>query len=153
MSDKVCALSSLNEIICKGVRNYSISDIGDILELDSGEKHLCLTTSELDLYCWGNNQYSAIGNSQSTSAFSWSESPNLINIGSGYELKIIDYCKFIMKKMNCSLAIKKNSKMPNGTPRKLLNCKIAKSYGWRHRYTLEKGFNFTYKDFLRRNIK
>ena len=45
--DKVCALSSLNEIICKGVRNYSISDIGDILELDSGEKHLCLTTSDL----------------------------------------------------------------------------------------------------------
>tara|TARA_B100001057_G_scaffold492560_1_gene585192 strand:- start:265 stop:1203 length:939 start_codon:yes stop_codon:yes gene_type:complete len=77
----------------------------------------------------------------------------LINIGSGYELKIIDYCKFIMKKMKCSLAIKKNSKMPNGTPRKLLDCKIAKSYGWRHRYNLEKGFNFTYKDFLRRNIR
>ncbi len=77
----------------------------------------------------------------------------LINIGSGYELKIIDYCKFIMKQMNCNLSVRRNLKMPNGTPRKLLDCKVAKSYGWRHKYALQKGFYFTYKDFLRRNIK
>ena len=77
----------------------------------------------------------------------------LINIGSGQELRIIDYCKFIMKKMNYNLKIKRNLSMPNGTPRKLLDSKIAKKYGWRHKYSLEKGFNLTYKDFLSRNIK
>ena len=82
VSDKGVRTFLLNEIICQGVRNYSISDIGDILELDSGEKHYCLTTSELNLYCWGNNQYSAIGNFQSTSA-SFISISNLINIGSG----------------------------------------------------------------------
>tara|TARA_Y100001958_G_C21219107_1_gene544471 strand:- start:952 stop:1890 length:939 start_codon:yes stop_codon:yes gene_type:complete len=75
----------------------------------------------------------------------------LINIGSGYELKIIDYCKFIMKKMNCNLSVKRDLKMPNGTPRKLLNCKIANNYGWRNKYTLDKGFNLTYEDFLKRH--
>ena len=78
---------------------------------------------------------------------------SLINIGSGIEYKIIDYCKFIMKKINYKISIKKDYKMPNGTPRKLLDCKIARSYGWKPKYKLSEGFNLTYKDFLKKRVK
>lgn len=72
-----------------------------------------------------------------------------INIGSGIELKIKDYCKFIMKKLNCNLKIKYDFKMPNGTPRKILNCDLAKKYGWKSKYDLDKGFELTINDFLK----
>ena len=76
---------------------------------------------------------------------------SLINIGSGVEKTITDYCKFIMKKLDCSLKIKFDKKMPNGTPRKVLDCKIAKSYGWKSRFSLEKGFDLTFREFLKKN--
>ena len=77
----------------------------------------------------------------------------LINIGSGTEYKIIEYCKFIMEKMNYKTSIKKDYKMPNGTPRKLLDCKIARSYGWRPKYKLSEGFDLTFQDFLKKKIR
>ena len=72
----------------------------------------------------------------------------LINIGSGIEFSIQDYCKFIMKKLKHKVFIKKNLKFPNGTPRKLLDCSLAKKYGWKPKYTLEKGFELTFKNFI-----
>jgi len=72
----------------------------------------------------------------------------LINIGSGIEYTIQDYCKFIMKNLKHHVNIKKNLKFPNGTPRKILDCSLAKKYGWKSKYSLEKGFNLTLKDFL-----
>ena len=72
----------------------------------------------------------------------------LINIGSGQEKTIEDFAKFIMKRLNIKLRILKDKKKPNGTPRKVLNCKIAKRYGWKAKFSLEKGFDLTYKDFL-----
>ena len=76
---------------------------------------------------------------------------SLINIGSGDEKTILNYCKFIMKKLNYNLKIKFNKKMPNGTPRKILDCKIANSYGWKSKFNLEKGFDLTFKEFLKKN--
>ena len=43
---------------------------------------------------------------------------SLINIGSGEEKSIIEYCKFVIKKLNINLKIKLDKKKPNGTPRK-----------------------------------
>ena len=37
---------------------------------------------------------------------------------------------------------------PNGTPRKILDTKIARNYGWKSKIDLDKGFEQTYKDFL-----
>ena len=73
----------------------------------------------------------------------------LINIGSGQEKSILDYCKFILKKVDMNLKIKFDKKKPNGTLRKKLNSNIAAKYGWKSKFDLNKGFNFTYKDFLK----
>ncbi len=75
----------------------------------------------------------------------------LVNIGSGIEKTIEEYAKFLMKKINVKLTIKKDITKPNGTPRKILNSKLANSYGWKSKVDLSKGFDLTYKDFLIKN--
>ena len=77
----------------------------------------------------------------------------LINIGSGIEARIVDYAKFIMKKMNLKLKIKFNKKKPNGTPRKILDTTLARNYGWKSKFDLEESFKLTYKDFLKSKKK
>ena len=77
----------------------------------------------------------------------------LINIGSGQEKTIYDFCKFIMKQINVKLKIKFDKKKPNGTPRKKLDSSLAKKYGWQSTFSLENGFHLTYKDFLQNKFK
>ena len=76
----------------------------------------------------------------------------LINIGSGEEMKIVDYAKKIIKELNISLKIKFDLSMPNGTPRKIVDTTIAKSYGWKAKTSFQEGLKKTYDDFLK-NIK
>ncbi len=73
---------------------------------------------------------------------------DLINIGSGQEQTIENYCKYILKKFKSNLKIKFDKSKPNGTPRKLLDTRLANSYGWKPKYNLEKGFDLTLKDFI-----
>jgi len=42
-----------------------------------------------------------------------------------------------------------DKKKPDGTPRKLLNISLAKSYGWKPKTSLEAGFNLTYREYLK----
>ena len=72
----------------------------------------------------------------------------LINIGSGKDMRIIDYAKKIIKNFNLNFKITKNKKMPDGIKRKLLNISIAKSYGWKPKYSLKQGIDITIKDYL-----
>ena len=76
----------------------------------------------------------------------------LINIGSGEEMKIVDYAKKIIKELNISLKIKFDLSMPNGTPRKIVDTTIAQSYGWRAKTSFQEGLKITYNDFLK-NLK
>ena len=73
----------------------------------------------------------------------------LINVGTGQEKSIENFAKFIMKKLDIKLKIQKDMKKPNGTPRKILNSNIARGYGWKPKFSLDKGFDLTYKDFLK----
>jgi len=75
---------------------------------------------------------------------------SLINIGSGEDKSIAEYLKEIMRQFNVSLKIKYNKKMPNGTPRKLLDVSLAKSYGWQKSTDLNSGLNYTIKDFIKK---
>ena len=77
---------------------------------------------------------------------------SLINIGSGMEKSIEQYAKFIMRKLNINLKINNDLSKPNGTPRKILDTKLAQKYGWESKVSLEDGFNLTYKDFLNNNL-
>lgn len=73
---------------------------------------------------------------------------SLINIGSGEERSILDYAKFIIKKIDANLKIKFDKSKPNGTLRKKLDTKLAKKYGWKAKVNLNDGFEKVYKSFL-----
>ena len=75
---------------------------------------------------------------------------SLINIGSGEEKTILGYCKFVIKKLDINIKIKFEKKKPNGTPRKKLDLSLANRYGWKSKYNLNKGFNLTYQDYLKK---
>ena len=73
---------------------------------------------------------------------------SLINIGSQNEKKIIEYVNFLKKKMNYKGKIVFDKSKPDGTMRKVVDTKIAQSYGWKSKISLSKGFDLTYKNFL-----
>ena len=75
---------------------------------------------------------------------------SLINIGSGEEKTIKQYAKFIIKKLGLNLDIRFDNTKPNGTPRKILNSSLAKSYGWKPKISLEEGFERVYNSFLKK---
>ncbi|RPG99822.1 MAG: GDP-L-fucose synthase [Candidatus Pelagibacter sp. TMED118] len=78
---------------------------------------------------------------------------SLINIGTQREMTIKQYANFIKKKLNIKINIKFDlNKSLDGTPRKILNCSVARSYGWRSKTPLELGFNETFKHFVKKNI-
>ena len=62
--------------------------------------------------------------------------------------KIIDYVKFLKKKMNFRGNIILDKSKPDGTPRKILDSSIATKYGWRPKINLSDGFNITFNDFM-----
>jgi GDP-L-fucose synthase len=76
----------------------------------------------------------------------------LINIGSGHEMKIIDYAKFIIKYLKSDIKIKLDFSKPDGTPRKILDCSVARKYGWEPKIFFLDGFRVTYKDYLKNKI-
>ena len=74
---------------------------------------------------------------------------HLINIGTGVEKTILNYAKFIMKKLNINLDIRFDKKKPDGVKRKVVDISIAKSYGWKPTFSLDQGFELTIKDLLK----
>ena len=76
----------------------------------------------------------------------------LINVGSGIEYSILNFAKIIMKKFNVKLNIKFSGPKIDGTPRKILNTKISKQYGWKSKISLSKALDITIKDFLEKKL-
>ena len=74
----------------------------------------------------------------------------LINIGTGKDMRIKDYVNFLIKKLKLNVKVKYDRKKPDGVYRKVLDVKLAQKYGWKPKYSLNKGFDITYKDFLKR---
>jgi GDP-L-fucose synthase len=73
---------------------------------------------------------------------------SLINIGTGYDMNILNYAKFILKKINLKCKIILDKTKPDGVPRKIIDNTIALKYGWKPKYTLEQGFDITLKHYL-----
>ena len=73
----------------------------------------------------------------------------LINVGTGTEMTIKQYVSFLKKKINYKGKILFDRTKPNGTPRKVIDSKIALKYGWKPKISLSKGFNNTLEDFVR----
>jgi GDP-L-fucose synthase len=71
-----------------------------------------------------------------------------INIGSREEISIKELAKMISRVVGYSGEIVFNSKMPNGTPRKLLDSSRVNKLGWEPQVRLEEGLASTYSWFL-----
>lgn len=77
---------------------------------------------------------------------------SLINIGSGYERSIKSFVNFVAKRLDVKSKIKfNNNKFLDGTPRKMVDTTIARSYGWKPKYNFEKTFEITFKDYINNN--
>ena len=76
---------------------------------------------------------------------------SLINIGSGKDKTILNYVKFILKKLDLNIKIKFIKSKPDGVYKKLLDISRAKKYGWIAKTSLNAGFDITYQSFLKEN--
>ena len=78
---------------------------------------------------------------------------SVINIGTGKDYTIKDYAKLILKIIipNKRIKIIYDLSKPNGTPRKVLDVSLAKSYGWKSKTNLKDAILKTYETYL--NIK
>ena len=73
---------------------------------------------------------------------------SLINVGTGKERTINQYAKLIMKILNLNLKIKNINKGLDGTYRKLLDCSLAKSYGWKSKTSFNDGIRMVVNDYI-----
>lgn len=73
-----------------------------------------------------------------------------INIGTGEELSIGELALLIIKIVGYRGELKFNPDMPDGTPRKLLDCSKLHGLGFRHKISLEEGLKSAYADYLSR---
>jgi GDP-L-fucose synthase len=73
----------------------------------------------------------------------------LINIGSGKDYTIKDYAKLFLKIIapNKNINIKYDSSKPDGTLRKVLDISLAKKYGWKPNFDLQKQVLETYQSY------
>ena len=78
---------------------------------------------------------------------------SLINIGTGHEKSILEYAKFILKKINYKCMIILDKSKPDGTKRKIIDNSIASSYGWKPKINLDDGFELTLKSYFSKSNK
>ena len=78
---------------------------------------------------------------------------SVINIGTGKDYSIRQYAKLILNQIipQKNIKIKYDSSKPNGTPRKVLDVKLANKYGWKSKTKLEEAIVKTYQNFLKKN--
>jgi GDP-L-fucose synthase len=72
----------------------------------------------------------------------------LINVGTGSDMSVLNYAKFILKKLNLSCKIILDKSKSDGTLRKIIDSSIANKYGWFPKKDLNIGFDLTIEDYL-----
>ena len=78
---------------------------------------------------------------------------SLINIGTGHDKSILEYAKFILRKINYRCMIILDKSKPDGTKRKIIDNLIALSYGWKPKINLDDGFELTLKSYFSKSNK
>lgn len=76
------------------------------------------------------------------------EDPQLINVGTGEEVSILDLAHLIADVVGFKGRISFDPSRPDGTPRKLMDSSRLHALGYRHRISLRQGIGMTYADFL-----
>jgi GDP-L-fucose synthase len=78
------------------------------------------------------------------------EDPELINVGTGEEVSILELAKRIAEVVDYKGTIAFDLDKPDGTPRKLMDSSKLHALGYKHKVSLREGIRITYEDFLRR---
>ena len=78
------------------------------------------------------------------------EDPQLINVGTGEEVSILDLAKLIAEIVGYKGKIAFDAAKPDGTPRKLMDSSRLHALGFRHKVSLHNGIRLTYDDYVRR---
>ncbi|MEX1240298.1 MAG: GDP-L-fucose synthase [Cyclobacteriaceae bacterium] len=81
------------------------------------------------------------------------EDPQLINVGTGEEISILNLAKLIAEVVGYKGKIDFDPTKPDGTPRKLMDSSRLQALGYRHKVSLMEGIKMTYSDFLTRQGK
>jgi GDP-L-fucose synthase len=76
------------------------------------------------------------------------ENPQLINVGTGEEISILELAHMIGETVGYKGKITFDSTKPDGTPRKLMDSAKLHALGFKHKVTLKEGLKKTYQDFL-----
>jgi GDP-L-fucose synthase len=76
------------------------------------------------------------------------ESPEIINVGTGEEISILELAKIIATTVGYMGRIGFDQSKPDGTPRKLMDSSRLHSLGFHHQTSLKEGIAITYEDFL-----
>ena len=76
------------------------------------------------------------------------EDPQLINVGTGEEVSILQLAELIKEVTGYTGKITFDSTKPDGTPRKLMDSSRLHALGFKHKTTLREGLKKTYEDFL-----
>ena len=76
------------------------------------------------------------------------ESPELINVGCGHDIRIRDLAELVSKVVGYSGKIEWDTTKPDGTPRKLLDVSKLTQLGWKAKISLENGLRSTYQWWL-----
>ena len=81
------------------------------------------------------------------------EDNEIINIGTGEDIRIIDLAKLIKKITGFEGEIINDITKPDGTPKKLLDVSKLHNLGWKHKISLEKGLKITYDWFIKNTTR
>jgi GDP-L-fucose synthase len=73
-----------------------------------------------------------------------------VNVGSGEEISIRNLAGTVKDVVGFGGEIVFDSSMPDGTPRKLVDCSKIHAMGWRARTKLSDGLKLAYEDYLKR---
>jgi GDP-L-fucose synthase len=77
-----------------------------------------------------------------------SDPPDLVNVGSGEEISILDLARLVARVVGYTGRISTDPSKPDGTPRKLCDIRRIRATGWEPRISLEDGVRDAWRDFL-----
>lgn len=81
------------------------------------------------------------------------EDPELINVGTGEEVSILQLASLIGDVVGYKGKIAFDTSKPDGTPRKLMDSSKLHALGFRHKTSLREGIEKTYQEFLTKQIE
>lgn len=73
--------------------------------------------------------------------------PDLMNVGSGREVTIRQLAEMIRTATGCQAEIRWDASKPDGTPRKLCDSSLLRSFGWAPKIDLEEGISRTVAEY------